>query len=857
MNYKKATFRIILYFAAFLVLLGLAGMLLQHYLNDKIKELFISELNKQLTTEVKVEQVKLSLFKDFPYASVRFSGVSLKEAGPHPSKAELVKAGVVSLRFGLLDLFRNRFTVNNILLQDAFLNMHVYKDGSDNYHFWKSSKTNKGKQFTIDIQRVSIVNSRFTYKDDASNLDGRFLLTEVDAKGNFAAATFPLDVRGNVLIENFATGNTNYVSNRSADLAVSMEVNNKEGLYTFRKSEISLNDLNLYASGWVIDRSDRHELDLKISTSEATLLELVSTLPGKYRKSLDEYRYEGNAAVTIVLKGPFGGTRTPATHVSLSLNNGVIGRQHTRVALEYVKLLATYSTGQDGVNEQLNISSLQAKIRNGNITGNLSMKGLKSPMITAALKADVDLEDVRQLLDFDTIRSMKGRLFLDGHFEGRLADIHRPTIEDLQQSLLSGKAEIRQGELGLKGYNLPVEDVNGSVIFKNNDLKLNNLSFHFGKSDFNASGNVGNLMAWLFIKNQKLDIQGIVSSSRTDWDELSGSSTGNGKYNFQLPGDITVRNLQVNVRNFTFRKFSASDISANLQLNNRYLTASKILMKSMKGVVSGQGSINASSGKYSFIQCKATISKVNLKSLFLEFGNFGTTDLISENLDGSITSDVIFAATMSPNLDLEPQSVKAHADIRVENGRLVNYSPMMGLSKFLRVEDLADIRFATLQNQVDIANRIIYIPNMQIKSSALDLSLMGTHTFDNELEYHFSIALADLLAAKFHKKNPTFSKQSEFGPIEDDGRGRTKVFVSLTGTVDNPVFSYDKKAVREKIATEMKNQKAELKEAFRKEFSRIPADTLKNGQNQKEKAIRKKQEEGKFVIEWDDDKKVE
>ena len=29
--------------------------------------------------------------------------------------------------------------------------------------------------------------------------------------------------------------------------------------------EISLNDLHLYASGWVIDRADRHEIDMKTS----------------------------------------------------------------------------------------------------------------------------------------------------------------------------------------------------------------------------------------------------------------------------------------------------------------------------------------------------------------------------------------------------------------------------------------------------------------------------------------------------------------------------------------------------------------------------------------------------------------
>jgi len=180
---------------------------------------------------------------------------------------------------------------------------------------------------------------------------------------------------------------------------------------------------------------------------------------------------------------------------------------------------------------------------------------------------------------------------------------------------------------------------------------------------------------------------------------------------------------------------------------------------------------------------------------------------------------------------------------------------MQSLSSYLKVEDLTDIRFATLHNQIDIANQVIYIPSMEIKSSALDLQLMGTHTFENGLDYHFTIALADLIASKFKKRNKGIDSQAEFGPVEDDGRGRTKVFVSLTGTVDKPIVKYDKKAMREKIASDMKGQKVELKQAFRKEFNRAACDTTRKAQQLKDKNVIQKQEQGKFVIEWDDDKK--
>jgi hypothetical protein len=255
------------------------------------------------------------------------------------------------------------------------------------------------------------------------------------------------------------------------------------------------------------------------------------------------------------------------------------------------------------------------------------------------------------------------------------------------------------------------------------------------------------------------------------------------------------------------------------------------------------------------LQAKAHLEKVNVKMLFTQFGNFGQDDLKDENLEGLLTSDVIYASSMKNNLDIDLNSIKTHAEIMIENGRLVNYSPMLSLSKFLKVEDLTDIRFATLNNQIDISNEEIFIPAMEIKSSALNLQLLGTHTFDNELDYHFTIALADLLASKFKKRNKGFDNQAEFGPVEDDGRGRTKVYVSLTGTVDDPIVKYDKKAMREKLSNDMKAQKVELRQVLKQEFKWMKGDTLKNPV--RDKNIINKQEQGKFVIEWDDDKKVE
>jgi len=851
MSRRRTLYRILVSFLAFILLVILAAFLLQHTLNDKIRELFIRELNKNLTAEVDVSKVKFSLISDFPYASIRLQGVTMKEAINLPRKGVLMKAGTISLRFALTDLLKNKFTVTNVLIRDAKFNMQSYRDGTDNYHFWKAGTGSGGESFTIDLQRISVLNSRITYKDISTGQDLRFMISGAVLRGHFADEHYELDAAGDLRVEQFMISETSYLHDRDASLHLSVRVNQPEDLYTVSKGELQLNDLKLSLTGWIRDRKDARALNLKISTAEASLDELVSAVPARYLESIDAYRFNGRASVNVLLNGAFGGTHIPAVSATLNLSEGDIERKGSAIGLEQAAMVLAYHSGQDMQSEKFSVKGLQAKFGNGSLHGDLEMQGAGFGDIRLKMNASLDLKDLYAFLKTDTLTGLEGQLSLNGHFEGRLSNPGRPDPEELSRCKLGGTMSISNGRIGLKGIRLPLTAIRANAVFSNNDVQLNQLAFQYGKSDFSGKGRIGNLMAWLLVKNQKLRIEGSVSSDRTDWDEIAGSSEGGGEAGFALPQDIVIPLLQVNLRNFTFGKFTAENGMAEVRLNNRILTASNILMRSMKGVVSGQGSLNASTPGNVLIQCKARFSKVNLKSLFYEFGNFGNTDLTSENLDGTITADVVYASGMNPGFEIDLSSVKAHADIRVDNGRLVNYEPMKGLSGFLRVEDLTDIRFETLQNQIDIANRIIYIPSMEIKSSAIDLSLMGTHTFSNELNYHFSLALADLLAAKFNKRNPGYQTQSEFGPVEDDGRGKTRIFVSMTGTVDQPVFEYDKKAVREKIAGDLKRQKTELKEVFRKEFG-AKGDSLRKSKTEQEKAIRKQQEEGKFVIEWDE-----
>ena len=132
---------------------------------------------------------------------------------------------------------------------------------------------------------------------------------------------------------------------------------------------------------------------------------------------------------------------------------------------------------------------------------------------------------------------------------------------------------------------------------------------------------------------------------------------------------------------------------------------------------------------------------------------------------------------------------------------------------------------------------------MEINSDAIDIYASGTHKFNNEIEYHLRLLWSEL------KSKKQKGEDAEFGVVIDDGLNRPSLFFVIKGTLDNPIVKYDKQGLKKKIVSDIKKEGQNLKQAIREEFNIRKNDP----ERIKEKEMLKKQEEGNFVIEWDED----
>jgi hypothetical protein len=199
---------------------------------------------------------------------------------------------------------------------------------------------------------------------------------------------------------------------------------------------------------------------------------------------------------------------------------------------------------------------------------------------------------------------------------------------------------------------------------------------------------------------------------------------------------------------------------------------------------------------------------------------------------------------LNPNVKL----LSAEGKYIISDGSLINFDPIKELSSFIEVSELKNISFETLENDFFIRNNFFYVPQMDVKSSAADLTVNGKHSFNNDYEYHVKILLSELLSKK-RKKNKSGS--SEFGVIEDDGLGRTSMLLKVVNKGEDINVSYDLKAAGTQVKNNIKTERQNLKTILNQEYGWFKEDTI--SKSVPSKPIGKKQ---RFKISWSENDSI-
>jgi len=276
-----------------------------------------------------------------------------------------------------------------------------------------------------------------------------------------------------------------------------------------------------------------------------------------------------------------------------------------------------------------------------------------------------------------------------------------------------------------------------------------------------------------------------------------------------LPNWISA-NINFNIANFNYDNFNSTDFKGIINYNNKKLKlkGSKLIMNTLDGKASGEFTYSENKIHDLVLKSKFNLEKINIKASFKSFNNFGQTFIADKNINGIGTATINIRSMWDNDYNFYSKSLQMTSQIKIENGELNDFEPLYNLSDYVSLEELKDVKFATLENTIRIKNENIIIPEMEIKSTALTVHVSGTHSFENYMDYKIELLLSDILSKKLKKNNS--NKNLDLSNLEHDHSGKTTVHLKMTGDVDDPEISFNGLQLKEDIIKEIKNETLEI-----------------------------------------------
>lgn len=781
-----------------------------YYQQDELEQVVIKEINKRLKSPIKIGDIEFSVIKNFPFASIELNNILAIDAFQEDTLCEIE---LLQLKFNALDLYNNIFIIQELTLKNGFASIY-YKDSMPNYVIWHSTQDSSQKENTdFGLENISLENFKIAYAVD--DIHSVIVNNESQLQLSINNGRTEINFQGDITNEKLILDGINHLPSKKINLNGDIVI---DTLVLNIKSTIALSDIQMDLDFVSTDKA----ISVKVNTSEFELEPTLKLIPKNYLSSLEGYELQGKSK--IKLNYISDQQKEAYINVDFDLKEGYIKGDDLPFDMNETALKGSYSNGKQhtDASTEIKLDNIQFTANGELVEANATIQGLENPTLITDFNTQMQLSEIEKWGYEHDFISLIGDAKIKGTYKGKIGLKNKVTydlamaekIADLTIDNLSLHSDEQSPQLSNAKLSLKLIDDNVNISAFNGTLAK--------ESKIKFVGGIENVFSYLFLKNADLKIAGDLSS---DWmiidefldetDKTSETTQESKPQAISLPNDI-VANINLNLIDLTFDRFHMRNFSSKISYKNKLLKAKDIVLETMSGKITSNVTFEqVNDGKLRLISTTG-LDNINVRQLFYEFHNFGQTTMRHKHLKGKIDSEIYLRNEWDIYFNPIDEHLYSFIDVKINNGELLDFEPLMMMSDYISVEELKRIKFSTLENQIEIKNNLIDIPFMEIHSTAIDIAGAGTHSFDNLMDYEFKILLNEILGNKFRRENK--KKVSEFGIVQDDGVKGMTMFLKMQGTVDDPQISYNTLRLRESLSDGFKKEKKELKDVIKNQF---------------------------------------
>ncbi|MBA4321352.1 MAG: hypothetical protein C0408_00895 [Odoribacter sp.] len=812
------------------------------FLQENVVNIFIKSINRNISTKIDVASARFSLISKFPRASVKLENV-LVHSSPQFDRTQfkntnadtLLFAKSVSLEFKMADLIRGIYNIESVSVNGGIMNLYSDNSGMVNYEISGTKTSSTSEEFVIDLEKINVSNLNATYTNIATSLNINGLIKNGRFKSRISGNNIDFTASSALQLSLLEIFPVLLKTSTSASLDLNLQQSDS-GVF-LRNGTLKIEDFNFGISG-MIYQNDR--LDLKITGHNIDISKIKKFLPAKQLERFMEYDPSGVFRIDCGINGLMDRKNNPDIKINFSLENGHVLHDKSNIELNSLSFSGSFNNGKlnGPATGFFIIDRFNATLGSAAYSGSLAIENFINPKIEMVFSGEIIPSELAEFINLKEVSWSEGSVRLNLRLSGNLALKEKYSLTDFIDLNPEADMQFKSMGVGLKTSKLIINDIDGNIMVSRH-LWADGFSFSYKGQRVRTDGEFTNLPAWLagrpvFIKAVANVSIGNLIPSYFVQDSSSAKPSA-----IRLPEGVDL-DINLSIDNMNYKKFNAGNIKGNLIYKPGLLTFKSFNFNSFDGNISGDCFLARETGKSFISRGTFKLEGIDINKAFISFNNLGQDFIKAENLEGTLSGKISLLMPLDSVLNYNFKTITAEGKYTLTQGALVNFEPVKSLSRFIELSELENITFSKLENDFYIRNNYIAIPQMDIKSSASDFTVSGIHSFDNDYEYHVKMYLSELLSKKA-KKNKPYS--TEFGAVEEDGLGRTSIFLKISGIGEDIKVGYDLKAASGNVRQNLKSEKEYLKNILNKEY----------GWFKKDSAI--KQETApkpRFRIEWEE-----
>ncbi len=789
----------IVVFSLFLVLIFSLLVVITKMYNEELKEMAFNQINAKLNTQFSANHIDVSVIDQFPNISITFSDVFIED--PNSKKDTLLYSDKLYLNFNAIDLIKRNYNINSIILSKGIIKINIDKNGNENYFILKEDDEFENNQFRFVLKEVSAENFNVVYDNFLSRQSYEFFNQKIVFSGDFSEKQFLMNMQTKMTVKAFEAQGLNYIKNKPMELNLDLLVNNDSSIVSINHGNLSVADMSFSVVG-DYHTNGSENINVLIHGDNIQLSQVFSIFPIDYLSVLDKYRSRGELEFNATVIGSVKG-RKPLSFVStFNVVDGSFTALNSNVTLSRLNL----NGGFDNNKGKLELFHFSGSIGKELINGSMSIEQFKNPLFKCEIQGELDFDKLSKFTqnsEFDI--SGNGKIFLDTEIK---FDKGETSIQKI-----SGELKSQNTSIGINDLSLYFSDL--AILTSKNNLICKKLIGTIDKSDFNGNILLHDWITSLFgFKNEikaelNVDVDKLDLSSLIDNLNLSTDSNSN-KWEYKLASTV-------NVKEFSYKKFRAKNISSEWGVDRGIIYCKKINFNGQGGDYHLTGSFKNNNN----LKLSGNIDKIKVEKLFESFSNFNQDFLTNKQIKGN--SNLVFNMEMPllRNNEFDFSNCNLTSEVSFK-GELINHPFLKELLEYFNnnpittsivdynffSKKIQKVVFEEITTDVSIINGKVFFPKTQINNNVLNMNISGWQSFNDSIDYHLNFNWRELRRKSL--------KESDFGEIEDDGLGK-QVFLNIKGTIEDPVYKLDQSQKKQSRKVKVNEEKAQIKSILKGE----------------------------------------